>query len=239
MKKYLHILVLIAISNISSFSQNKILDGIYVSRVEGMVYKFKNDTFSHSYGDYIDADCGVIGETVKGKYLIENNQIKFSPLSPRHFQKSLVQYKKENYWDQRFDFEFSVTNLLNDSLIDEFTIDLYDSINFFPFMMINGFNGKAKISYSGIQKIKRIELRSGCYERLRLDFDSLFGGRHIYSIKLASMTENFVEAKPFSFKLIDINPKYIKIYFGNKPIFLVKEEYVTDEFIKTGVFIGK
>lgn len=242
MKRYISIIIFVILNDFISFSQNKIQDGIYMSSIsvgmESMIYEFKNDTFIHSSGDYIE--CGIMGETRKGLYSVKDKKIFFKPFPPSYFQKSLVQYKKEDYRYDRYDFEISITRLENDSFDNEFEIELYDSLNLnLPFLVVSGSRGKLNFSYGGIQKITKICLKSCRFENVQLDFEPLFYGRHIYDIKLAQMVERYVDYGQFSFDIIDITPKFIKIYFGSQPLLLVKKEFVTNEFLTKGIFTEK
>lgn len=241
MKRYISVIIFVILSDFISFSQNKIQDGIYMSSfvdMQSMIYEFKNDTFIHSSGDYIE--CGVRGETLKGLYSIKGKKILFKPFPPSYFQKSVVEYRKEDYRYDRYDFEISITELKNDSAVNEFEIELYDSSSVsIPFLIINGSNGKLNFSYGGIQKITKICLKPCYFENVQLNFDSLFHGRHIYNIKLAPMYNRYVDRGQFSFDIIDITSKFINIYFGSEPLLLVKKEFVTDEFMRTGIFTEK
>jgi hypothetical protein len=223
-------------------SQNLKLYGIYVSPMEGMentVYEFRNDTFMYTSGDFFE--CGVRGETQKGIYSIKDGKINFSPLSPENFQKSIVKYEKEKFRQDRYDFVIHVKGLKNDTSL-YFEINLFDSLSLdFPFLTINSSKDWLYFAYGGSQKIKKIEIVAFCYERIKLDFDPSYYGRHIYEIRLAEKVHNYVYRSPYTWEIIEIKPKYIRVMpdYSVYPMIMVKGEYVTDDFIETGVFKEK
>jgi hypothetical protein len=220
------------------FAQQNSLNGTYVSPMigmENMVYKFENDTFMYTSGDVIE--CGVVGSTEKGLYSIENKKITFVPLPPKYFQKSVINYDKEDYRNDRYDFSITVSNLRRDSIITQFELSIFDSTDFIlPFLSIISMDSVLYFSYGGEQNIVKIELEACGYEKIQLDFNPSFHGRHNYYIGLAEQEYNYVYRLPYSWSLIEIKPKFIKVknYFGT--MLMVKKEYVTKEFIKTGVF---
>jgi hypothetical protein len=238
MKKAFLLFILIDLLGYSLLSQNTKLSGIYVSPIQGMentVYEFENDTFITTSGDFD------IGETLKGLYSIKNDKIYFTPLPPKSFQKSEVKYDKEEYRRDRYDFSIQVRTPENDTSFF-FELYVYDSINKnFPFITMYSSKQWLGFSYGGKQRIKKLEIISLCYENIELEFDPSFYGRHAYEINLAKKIHNYVFRSPYTWEIIEINPKYIRVRpdYSEYPMLMVKKEYVTNEFIKTGVFKDK
>jgi hypothetical protein len=242
MKKVFLLLILIDLLKYSVLSQNSIVSGIYVSQIQGMentVYEFKNDTFITTSGDVIE--CCVIGETQKGLYSIKNDKIYFTPLPPKSFQKSEVKYDKEEYRYDRYDISIQVRAPENDTAFF-FELYVYDSIDVDnPFITMYSSKQWLGFSYGGKQRIKKLKIISLCYENIELEFDPSFYGRHVYEINLAKKVHNYVYRSPYTWEIIEINPKYIRVRpdYSEYPMLMVKREYVTDDFIETGVFKEK
>jgi hypothetical protein len=238
MKKEIFIIICVCFLSCELFSQQNTLNGTYVSPMIGMeniVYIFEKDTFMYTSGDVIE--CGVRGETEKGLYSIENKKINFVPLPPKYFQKSVITYDKEDYRNDRYDFSITVSNLQRDSIITQFDLCLFDSTDLIlPFLSITSMDSVLYFSYGGIQNIVKIELEACGYEKILLDFDPAFHGRHNYSIRLEEKVYNYVYRPPYSWSLIEIKPRFIKVKHWGETMLMVKSEYVTNEFIKTGLF---
>lgn len=242
MKRLLLVFICNSIIGYSLFSQNTFLNGIYISPVEGLestVYEFKNDTFIHTSGDVFE--CGVRGTTQKGIYSIQGNKIYFKPLSPETFQKSIVKYSKEQFRSDRYDIGVQIYTSKYDTNF-YFEVFIYDTTNsVFPFITLFASNKWITFSYGGKQRISKIEIISGCYEKVELEFDPDFYGKHNYEINLAEKLHNYVYREPYIWDLIEIKPKFIIVRqsYSSYKTLMVKSEYVTDEFISTGVFTEK
>jgi hypothetical protein len=222
------------------FSQSRIPDGIYNSQIFTLgneVYEFHGDTFLYRFGDTYSYDCHAQCSAIKGTYKISRGRIYFTPFTLSNLLKSEIRYsKKDTFPVRRFNFNFSIRDLKSDSFLTNSSIQLFETGNkFAPFLTLFPTDGKISFSYEGIENIEKLLVDANCFESIQLDFDSLFFGTHEYAVNLAEKEENYETREPYSLELIKMTDKYLVVK-GSHSFILLKKEYVTSEFLKTGIY---
>jgi hypothetical protein len=212
MKKLLFIISLITVQSIS-YCQTNILSGAYVSKSTlgiGFTLEFVLDTFIMRYGD--EYQCDILGETIKGLFKMQNNEVIFTPLSPESFRTSLIDYSKKTYRQDRNEFDLKICDYETHFPISNFEVYIFDTIKSdIPYITL--YSGCENLSFALSKSIRidKIRLKSCGYESILLDFDHTYIGRHTFLIVLARAMENFVDRQEFSWEILEQNVDFLKV----------------------------